>query len=138
MAFVRSRDGGSVWARLDSNQRATSYEPAALPLSYRPSNGEGGFRALEPTRLAGRPKVRIRGSAQQCPMDDEDSAPRPSVGSYAFAVLPTLALTMGIPFANRVEPRIFGLPFLLAYIVIWILATPLFMFAAFKAMRIRG
>ncbi len=25
-----------VWARLDSNQRATSYEPAALPLSYRP------------------------------------------------------------------------------------------------------
>ncbi len=25
------------WARLDSNQRATSYEPAALPLSYRPT-----------------------------------------------------------------------------------------------------
>ena len=26
-----------LWARLDSNQRATSYEPAALPLSYRPA-----------------------------------------------------------------------------------------------------
>ena len=26
------------WARLDSNQRATSYEPAALPLSYRPAS----------------------------------------------------------------------------------------------------
>ncbi len=30
------------WARLDSNQRATSYEPAALPLSYRPA----GIRML--------------------------------------------------------------------------------------------
>jgi len=68
-------------------------------------------------------------------MDDENSASRPSARSYAFAVVPTLALTMGIPFANHVEPRIFGLPFLLAYIVIWILATPFFMFAAFKSMR---
>jgi len=31
-----ARGGGFKWARLDSNQRATSYEPAALPLSYRP------------------------------------------------------------------------------------------------------
>jgi hypothetical protein len=71
-------------------------------------------------------------------MDDDDTASRPTVGSYAFAILPTLALTLGIPFANRVEPRIFGLPFLLAYIVLWILVTPLFMYAAFRAMRIRG
>ncbi len=71
-------------------------------------------------------------------MDDDESAPQPTVGSYAFAVLPTLALTLGIPFANRVEPRIFGLPFLLAYIVMWIVVTPLFMFAALRAMRIRG
>ncbi len=123
------------WARRDSNTRATSYEPAALPLSYRPSNGDCGFRALEPARLAERPKVRAQEHAQHCAMDDEKAAPRPSAGSYAFAVLPTLALTLGIPFANHVEPRILGLPFLLAYIVIWILATPLFMFAAFKAMR---
>jgi hypothetical protein len=42
---------------------------------------------------------------------------------------------MGVPFANHVEPRILGLPFLLAYIVTWILVTPLFMYAAYRAMR---
>jgi hypothetical protein len=41
-----------------------------------------------------------------------------------------LALTIGPPFANRLEPRIFGLPFLLAYLVFWVLATPLFMLVA--------
>jgi hypothetical protein len=71
-------------------------------------------------------------------MDDDENLARPTVRSYALAVLPTLALTAGIPFANRVEPRIFGLPFLLAYIMLWIVATPLFMFAALRAMRIRG
>ena len=71
-------------------------------------------------------------------MEDDDERSAPSGRSYAFALVPTLALTAGIPFANHVEPRVFGLPFLLAYIVVWILATPLFMYAALKAMRARG
>ncbi len=41
--------------------------------------------------------------------------------------IPFLALTIGPLFANRLEPRIFGLPFLLAYLVFWVLATPVFM-----------
>jgi hypothetical protein len=41
-----------------------------------------------------------------------------------LALLPAVALTAGIPFANRLEPRILGLPFLLAWIVGWILLTP--------------
>lgn len=48
-------------------------------------------------------------------------------------MVPILALTLGIPFANRVEPRIAGLPFLLAYIVIWILLTPAFLFAVYRS-----
>ena len=32
--------GKLEWARLGSNQRPTDYESAALPLSYRPSDGE--------------------------------------------------------------------------------------------------
>ena len=44
-----------------------------------------------------------------------------------LAVLPVLGLTVGIPFADRLEPRVFGLPFLLAWIVGWILLTPLLM-----------
>ena len=53
--------------------------------------------------------------------------PRPRGGRLvpiALALVPVLALTLGIPFANRVEPRICGLPFLLAWIVGWILLTP--------------
>ncbi len=126
-----------AWARLDSNQRATSYEPAALPLSYRPPVGSCRVRAAGVGGLAiGQRTVRAK-TLKRPAMDDED-AKRPSGQSYALAIVPTLALTCGIPFANRVDPRIFGLPFLLGYIVLWILATPLFMYAAFRAMRVRG
>ena len=38
-------------------------------------------------------------------------------------VVPAM-LTIGIPFANRVEPRIFGLPFLLAWIVLGMILAP--------------
>ena len=46
---------------------------------------------------------------------------------YALAAIPIAMLTVGIPFANRIEPRVFGLPFLLAWIIVWILLTPLFL-----------
>jgi hypothetical protein len=53
--------------------------------------------------------------------------------AIALAGVPVLALTLGIPFANRLEPRIAGLPFLLAYIVIWILLTPVFLLAVYRS-----
>ncbi len=52
-----------------------------------------------------------------------------------LAGVPVMALTFGIPFANRVEPKIAGLPFLPAYIVIWILLTPVFMLAVYRSER---
>jgi hypothetical protein len=58
------------------------------------------------------------------------SEPRPrriSRWPVALALVPVLALTLGIPFANRLEPRICGLPFLLAWIVGWIVLTPAIM-----------
>jgi hypothetical protein len=63
---------------------------------------------------------------------------RPSGRAIVLAAIPPLALTLGIPFANRLEPMIFGLPFLLAWIVAWILATPLCLFFAYRAERARG
>jgi hypothetical protein len=42
---------------------------------------------------------------------------------HALAVLPTLGLLGGIPFANRVEPYVLGLPFFLFWIVAWVVAT---------------
>jgi hypothetical protein len=51
-----------------------------------------------------------------------------TIGSIVLAAVPFLALTLGPFVANRLEPRIFGLPFLLAYCVFWVLMTPLFLF----------
>lgn len=41
----------------------------------------------------------------------------------ALALLPAVGLIAGIPFANRVEPYVLGLPFLLFWIVGWVVAT---------------
>jgi len=57
--------------------------------------------------------------------------------AHLYAAVPALALTLGIPFANHIEPRIFGLPFLLAYIVAWIVLTPAFLAAAYRDDRAR-
>jgi hypothetical protein len=40
-------------------------------------------------------------------------------------------LTIAIPFANRVEPRILGMPFLLAWIALWMLLTPVCLYAIY-------
>ncbi len=41
-------------------------------------------------------------------------------------------ITFAIPFVNHVEPRIFGMPFLLAWIVAWICLTPAFLGAVHR------
>ncbi len=61
-----------------------------------------------------------------------DMKPKTTALSIALALVPVLALTLGIPFANRVEPRIGGMPFLPVYIALWILLTPAFMFAVYR------
>ena len=42
---------------------------------------------------------------------------------HAAAALPTIGLLAGIPFANRVPSLVLGLPFLLFWIVSWVVAT---------------
>ena len=51
----------------------------------------------------------------------------PGLLPVVIALVPALALTAAIPLVNRLEPRIFGLPFLLAWIVGWIILTPVCM-----------
>ena len=65
------------------------------------------------------------GSEQDPHHPDEDGI---TVGSLIAAAIPFLALIIGPFVANRLEPRIFGLPFLLAYCVFWVLLTPIFLF----------
>ncbi len=47
------------------------------------------------------------------------------------ALVPAVALVAGLPFANRIEPIVLGLPFLLAWILGWVLLTPLFLALAY-------
>ena len=57
--------------------------------------------------------------------------------SYALipAAIPVVALTFGLPFVNRVEPIILGLPLLLFWTVAWVAATPGFLWLAYVIQR---
>jgi hypothetical protein len=44
-----------------------------------------------------------------------------------LAAMPIAALSVAVPLVNRVEPRFFGLPFLLCWIIGWALLTPAFL-----------
>lgn len=46
-----------------------------------------------------------------------------------LAAIPFAALTICVPLANHVDPRVFGLPFLLFWLLVWTLLTPAFMWA---------
>jgi hypothetical protein len=51
--------------------------------------------------------------------------------AFAVAMMPVVVLIAGLPFVNRLDPTVFGLPFLLAWIVGWVALTPLFLGAAY-------
>lgn len=52
-----------------------------------------------------------------------------------LGAIPLAALTLAIPLVNRIEPRIFGAPFLLSWILGWILVAPLFLWTAGRLAR---
>jgi hypothetical protein len=51
------------------------------------------------------------------------------------AAIPVVALVGGLPFANRLEPVLFGLPFLLTWILAWVALTPAFLWIAYLVHR---
>jgi len=65
------------------------------------------------------------GSEDEPDHSDQDGI---TIGAIVLAAIPFFALILGPFIANRLEPRIFGLPFLLAYCVFWVLLTPVFLF----------
>lgn len=57
---------------------------------------------------------------------------------HALALLPTVGMLGGLPFANRVYPMVLGLPFLMAWLVGWVLATAAVMAFILKLDTARG
>lgn len=49
--------------------------------------------------------------------------PRPRRAHHWLAALPALFMLGGVPFANRVEPLVLGLPFLLFWVLLWVVLT---------------
>lgn len=43
-----------------------------------------------------------------------------------LAAIPIVALSVAVPLVNRVDPRVFGVPFLLCWVIAWVLLTPAF------------
>jgi hypothetical protein len=44
-----------------------------------------------------------------------------------LAALPFVGILVGVPFVNQVEPLVLGMPFVLAWIVIWIVLSAVIM-----------
>jgi Protein of unknown function (DUF3311) len=44
-----------------------------------------------------------------------------------LAALPFIGILLGVPFVNRVEPLVLGMPFVLAWIVMWVVLSALIM-----------
>jgi hypothetical protein len=44
-----------------------------------------------------------------------------------LAVLPFVGILLGVPFANHVEPLVLGMPFVLAWIVMWVVLSSIIM-----------
>jgi membrane protein required for beta-lactamase induction len=54
-----------------------------------------------------------------------------------LAAVPILALIAALPLVNRVQPLVFGLPFLLFWMLAWVMATPAFLGLAYVLVRRR-
>ena len=51
--------------------------------------------------------------------------------ALVFAAIPFVTLVFALPLVNRLEPVIMGLPFLLFWILLWVVLTPPILFAAY-------
>ncbi len=58
--------------------------------------------------------------------------------SLGLAAIPSLALTFAVPFVNRDEPRVFGLPFVFFWIVLWVVLSPAFLWAIHRTIERRA
>jgi len=49
-----------------------------------------------------------------------------------LAALPFIGILLGVPFVNRVEPIVLGMPLVLAWIVLWVLLTAVIMAIVYR------
>lgn len=65
-------------------------------------------------------------------------SPRPSVAALILALIPFAAMCFSVALWDRIEPRLFGLPFNLSWLVTWIVLTSLCMAVVYRVERARA
>ncbi|WP_027210879.1 DUF3311 domain-containing protein [Burkholderia sp. WSM2232] len=49
-----------------------------------------------------------------------------------LAALPFIGILLGVPFVNRVEPLVLGMPFVLGWIVAWVVLSSVIMAIVYR------
>ena len=49
-----------------------------------------------------------------------------------LAALPFIGILLGVPFVNRVEPLLLGMPFVLGWIVAWVVLSSIIMAIVYR------
>jgi len=62
---------------------------------------------------------------------------RPSVGAIVLGLIPFAAVCFSVSLWDRIHPIVFGLPFNFFWLILWILLTPICMWASYVLEEIR-
>jgi hypothetical protein len=57
---------------------------------------------------------------------------KPSLGSVLFALIPFTATCFSVSLWDRVYPFVFGLPFNMFWVLLWLFLTPVCMYGAYR------
>ncbi len=57
---------------------------------------------------------------------------RPSIGAVLLGLIPFAGMCLSVPLWDRIEPRILGFPFNLAWLVCWIVICTLCLWGAYR------
>jgi len=57
---------------------------------------------------------------------------KPSLAALGFALIPFVAMCFSVALWDRIDPLVLGLPFNLAWLVGWIVLSPLCMWGAYR------
>jgi uncharacterized membrane protein YdbT with pleckstrin-like domain len=57
---------------------------------------------------------------------------RPRLPSLLLALIPFIAMCFSVPLWDRIYPMVLGLPFNFFWLTLWIVLTPLCMWAAYR------
>ncbi|GAA4722808.1 DUF3311 domain-containing protein [Brevibacillus fulvus] len=57
---------------------------------------------------------------------------------FLLIFLPSASLTIFIPWVNQIEPILFGLPFLHFWLFLWILLSPVCVWAVYHLQKSQG